>query len=149
MSDANAERGYTITRTFDAPRDLVWKVWTEPEQFAYWFGGTETRMEDVELDVRPGGKWSGTMVIPDGSQIHWHGHFLDVEEPQRLVLALSDVEGGEEYDLFTVTLAERGDKTELVLRQSGGHLTDAQYEQAKQGTGTFLDAMADLLARLQ
>ena len=47
------------------------------------------------------------------------------------------------FDVFTVTLS--GD-TELVLRQSGGHMTDEQYAEAMHGTGTFLDAMADMLA---
>ncbi|MDX6284685.1 MAG: hypothetical protein QOG53_170 [Frankiales bacterium] len=99
MTDAgaNAGRGYTITRIFDAPRELVWKAWTEPENFAQWFGGSEARMESMAMDVRPGGSWS---------------------------------------------------TTELVVRQSVGHLTDEEYGHAKEGTSIFLDAMAELLTRL-
>ena len=55
------DRGYTITRTFDAPRDLVWQAWTDPKQFAVWFGGPTTQMPDMAMDVREGGAWSGTM----------------------------------------------------------------------------------------
>ena len=47
----NAARGYTITRIFDAPRELVWKAWTEPDQFAHWFGLEGSRLEAVQMDV--------------------------------------------------------------------------------------------------
>jgi hypothetical protein len=50
---------------------------------------------------------------------------------------------------MTFTLTEAGDKTDLVLRQSGGSLSDEEYGQAKEGTGSFVDAMADVVARLR
>ena len=140
-------RGYTITRTFDAPRELVWQAWTDPKQFAVWFGGPTTQMSDLAMDVRPGGAWSGTMVLPDGATIDWGGNFLEVEPPQRLVLTLNDQDIlGAEFETMTVTLSDLGGRTGLVLRQSGGHLSDEQYAAAMQGTGSFMDAMADLLA---
>ena len=141
------DRGYTLTRTFDAPRELVWQAWTSPDQFAVWFGGPTTTMPDIAMDVRQGGAWSGTMVLPDGATIAWGGQFLELDPPSRLVLTLND-QGilGAEYETMTVTLTEVEGGTELVLRQSGGHLSDEQYAAAMHGTGTFLDAMADLLA---
>lgn len=148
MTDDNAARGYTITRVFDAPRALVWKAFTEPDQFAQWFGGADSRLESVTMDVRPGGAWSATMVLADGNTIPWSGEYREVVEPERLVMAFTDQDIlGPDYELFTVSLADLGDKTELVLRQSGGHLTDEQYGQAKEGTSSFLDRMAELLAR--
>ena len=55
--------GITITRVFDAPRERVWREWTEPEPFADWFGGTESEipLDTVSMDVRPGGSWRATM----------------------------------------------------------------------------------------
>jgi uncharacterized protein YndB with AHSA1/START domain len=149
MSDTvNAERGYTITRTFDAPRELVWKAWTEPEQFGEWFGGPDATMKDLTMDVRPEGRWSGTMMGPGHPDIDWRGIYLEVSPPERLVVAFSDQEIlGDEYETFTVILTDAGGKTEMVLRQSGGHLTDEQYEEAKQGTSMFMDTLADVLAR--
>ena len=59
-----------ITRTFDAPPELVWAAWTTPEQFAVWFGGdqVEVPLDSVSMDVRPGGTWSARMLLPDGGQ---------------------------------------------------------------------------------
>lgn len=144
----NAERGYTITRLFDAPRELVWRAFTEPEQYAQWFGPVDSRLEAVSMDVRPGGAWRATMILADGTEIPWSGSYLEVVGPERLVFTVSD-EGspGGEYEQMAVTLTDRGDQTELVLRQSGGHLTDEQYGQAKEGTSSFLDRMAELLAK--
>ncbi|HUR52154.1 MAG TPA: SRPBCC domain-containing protein [Mycobacteriales bacterium] len=142
--------GYTLTRVFDAPRELVWQCWTSPEHFAVWFGGHEGVMSEMVVEPRPGGRWSGTMTVPGGHTIPWNGKFLEIEEPHRLVLAFNDqAELGEEYDTFTVTLTEKDGGTELVLTQAGGHLTPEQYEQAKTGTASFLDVMAEHLAVLR
>jgi uncharacterized protein YndB with AHSA1/START domain len=147
-SNPNRERGYTITRVFDAPRELVWDAWTTPEQFAVWFGGDQARMDDMKMDVKPDGKWSGTMVLPDGTTIDWRGWFIELDRPARLSMTLSDRDiVGDGYEIYTVTLTDLGGKTELVVRQHGGNLTDEQYEHAKEGTAAFLDAMAEMLAR--
>jgi uncharacterized protein YndB with AHSA1/START domain len=144
----NRERGYTITRVFAAPRELVWDAWTDPAQFAEWFGGPQYPMVDMKMDVRPEGKWSGTMHVGDDHKISWRGWFIELAKPERLVMAISDQDiVDDKYETFTVTLADLGGKTEMVLRQSGGNLTDEQYEQAKEGTSAFMDAMAELLAR--
>jgi uncharacterized protein YndB with AHSA1/START domain len=145
MSDA--ERGYTITRIFEAPRELVWRAWTEPGQFARWWGGAQTRVEDVSMDVQPGGHWQATMILPDGTRIGWYGRFQAVEEPSRLEMTLTDGTGApDEFELFTVMLAEIDRGTQMTLRQSGGHLSDEEYGRAEKGTQTFLDEMAALLA---
>jgi uncharacterized protein YndB with AHSA1/START domain len=149
MTDAgNAERGYTITRVFDAPRQLVWNAFTQPEQWAQWFGEPGTTWEGLTMDVRPGGSWAGKMVGPGRAyEIPWRGKYLEVDEPQRLVLAVTDGEVlGAEFETLTITLTDLGAKTELVLRQSG-HMTDDEYEHAKNGTSGFLDRMAELVAQ--
>lgn len=142
--------GYTITRVFDAPRELVWKCWTTPEHFAVWFGGHDGVMTDMVVEARTGGRWGGTMTVPGGHQIQWSGQFLEVDEPHRLVLALTDEdEIREPYETYTVTLTEAGDKTEMAVTQSGGNLSTEEYEHAREGTAGFLDVMAELLADLQ
>lgn len=140
------ERGYTIVRLFDAPPEVIWDAWTTPEHFAAWFGTEQFPMNDVELDVRPQGAWHGAMTLPDGSTKFWNGVYLEVDPPTRLVMSISDqeiIEGG--YELFTVTLVAKGEQTEMTLSQSGGHLTDEEYERARVGTDSFMDTLAGLL----
>ena len=52
-----ADRQIVITRVFDAPRELVWKVWTQPEHVARWWGPRGFTTTVTEMDLRPGGKW--------------------------------------------------------------------------------------------
>jgi len=74
--------GFTIERTFDAPRDLVWKALTEPAQFAVWFGGdhAEVPVDSVSMDVRPGGTWAAHMIA-GGAEMDWKGEYVEVDEP--------------------------------------------------------------------
>jgi uncharacterized protein YndB with AHSA1/START domain len=144
---AAAEAGITITRVFDAPRERVWKEWTEPERFADWFGGTESEvpLSSVSMDVRQGGSWRLTMHAARG-EIQWRGEYREVVEPERLVLTISDQPGEEEYELVTVVLTDLGDgRTEMHLEQRG-RMTPEQYERAGQGWSTFLDRIAERLA---
>src|ERR1700690_336558 len=98
----NKERGYTITRVFDAAPQRVWWALTEPKQFAQWFGLPDSSLSDVRLDVRVGGAWQATMHLPDGKQIPWSGKYLEVDEPRKLVMAFSDqMFPGGEYEMFT------------------------------------------------
>ena len=91
-----AEAGITITRVFDAPRERVWREWTEPERFADWFGGAESEVpvSTVSMDVRPGGAWRATMFAgPGRREIQWKGEYREVVEPERLVFTISDQPG--------------------------------------------------------
>jgi uncharacterized protein YndB with AHSA1/START domain len=91
-----------MTRTFDAPRDLVWTVWTQPEHVALWWGPHEHN-EVTEYDVRTGGKWRVRSTMPDGSIIVFFGTYLDVQ-PKRLIRNTFVVEGMfEEDDRFHET----------------------------------------------
>ena len=121
MADAP---GIEITRVFDAPRERVWREWTEPERFADWFGGPqfEVPLSTVSMDVRPGGSWRLTMLAEPGRrEIHWKGEYREVVEPERLVFTISD-QPGDAYELITVELADLGDgRTEMRLQQRGAH----------------------------
>lgn len=138
--------GLTITRVFTAPRELVFDAWTQPQQFARWFGGStvDIPIDTVSMDVRPGGSWKATMVLPEGGhQIHWLGEYVEVDRPGHLVLTLSD--GPEEREIVTVDLTEVDGGTRMVCHQGGGHLTVEQYAQAKAGYELFFDALAEVV----
>src|SRR2546429_8408465 len=131
------EYGITMKRVFDAPRERVWKEWTEPEAFADWFGGPlEVPLESVSMDVRPGGTLRLTMLADPGRrEIRWKGEYREVEEPERLVFTISDQPGDDAYELCTVVLTDLGDgRTEMLFEQRG-HLRPEQYEATAEGRG--------------
>ena len=144
-----AEYGITITRVFDAPRESVWREWTEPTRFADWFGGPESEipLATVSMDVRPGGTWRATMFADPGRrEILWKGEYREVREPERLVFTLSDQPGDERYELVTVVLTDLGDgRTEMLFEQRG-QLPAEQYDRAKAGWAGFFDRIAERLA---
>jgi uncharacterized protein YndB with AHSA1/START domain len=80
-----------MSRTFDAPLELVWKVWTQAEHVAYWFGPREDN-EVVEYDVRTGGKWRIVSTMADGTQVVFLGTYLAVE-PTSMIRNTFVVEG--------------------------------------------------------
>jgi uncharacterized protein YndB with AHSA1/START domain len=145
-----ADDRITLTRVFDAPRDRVWREWTEPARFAGWFGGPEADipLSSVAMDPRPGGSWRATMYFGEGRrEINWKGQFVEVVEPERLVFTITDRPGDEALEVVTVVLTDLGDgRTEMAFEQRGGGLTPEQYRAAGQGWGVFFDTMDAQLA---
>jgi uncharacterized protein YndB with AHSA1/START domain len=141
--------GISITRVLDAPRERVWREWTEPERFADWFGGGESEvpLSTVSMDVRPGGSWRLTMFAEPGRrEIQWKGEYREVAAPERLVFTVSDQPGDDVYELVTVVLTDLGDgRTEMHFQQRG-QLPAEQYERAAQGWSSFFDRIAERLA---
>jgi uncharacterized protein YndB with AHSA1/START domain len=74
-----------LERTFDAPRDLVWKAWTRPEYVKQWWAPRPYETADVEMDLRPGGKFYTRMTGPEGFDSAGAGCFLEVVEGEKLV----------------------------------------------------------------
>jgi uncharacterized protein YndB with AHSA1/START domain len=148
-STTKAHRELTVTRVFDAPRELVFKAWTDPAQFSYWFGAElDVPLDKLSLDVRPGGAWSAQMISPDGSEMPFGGVYREVQEPERLVMTFEDAgkENDEDRQVLTVTFADLGGKTELVLHHEGD-LADEHFAGLESGYGSFLDRLAELLAK--
>jgi uncharacterized protein YndB with AHSA1/START domain len=85
-----------MSRTFDAPLELVWTVWTQPEHVAYWWGPREDN-EIVEYDVREGGKWRIISSMGDGDKVVFFGTYL-VVEPKKMIRNTFVVEGQFEED---------------------------------------------------
>jgi uncharacterized protein YndB with AHSA1/START domain len=92
---ANAE-AFVISRTFDAPRDLVWKAWSEPERMAKWFGPKGVTNFHSKNDLRPEGIYLYGMRTPDGNEIWGKWVYREILPPQRLVFvnSFSDPKGG-------------------------------------------------------
>ena len=134
--------GYTIKRNFAFAKEIVWEAWTEPDAFATWFGTDRLTMKNVKLDVKVGGTWSGTMVLPDGTERQWTGEYEQLNKPNKLVMSITDtgvLEGN--LELYTLTLDGQGKHTQMTLTQSGGNLSNEEYKKAKAGTESFMDTM--------
>jgi uncharacterized protein YndB with AHSA1/START domain len=149
MTEGASEYGIRFSRVFDAPRERVWREWTEPERFSDWYGGPqcEVPLDSVSMDVRPGGKWRLTMFAPpDQRRIDWKGEYLEVVAPERLVFTVSDQPDDDAFELVTVVLTSLGDdRTEMLFEQRGS-MSPEQYERATEGWGGFFDRMDERLA---
>lgn len=82
---ALATRSIVTTRVFDAPRELVYRMWTEPAHLTKWWGPTGFSLTMEEMDVRPGGQWRFVMHGPDGRDYSNHSVYLEVVPLERLV----------------------------------------------------------------
>lgn len=149
---ATATRDVTVTRVIDAPPERVWQAWTTPRDFSRWFGTPpfDTPVQGVHLDVRPGGAWTATQVsntVDEETRLHFYGHYLEVDEPRRLVFTLENPEDPKDRNVetVTVTLQPRGDATEMTLHQEG-HLPAEQYPLLAEGYSRFFGRMEEHLS---
>jgi len=109
-----ADREIVITRVFDAPRELVFAAWIDPQHIASWWGPTGFTTTIHEMDVRPGGVWRFIMHGPDGVDYPNKIVYLEIAKPERLVY-----NHGDDNDVrfqVTVTFEAQGEKTRLTMR---------------------------------
>ncbi|MFT5201320.1 MAG: hypothetical protein ACI9C1_000692 [Candidatus Aldehydirespiratoraceae bacterium] len=136
MTD-NAQNSVVIERTLEASVELVWKLWTEPEHFAAWYGPQGASIPTAEMDVRVGGTRLLCMAMetPNGPMLMWFtGQYTEVVENQRLVYndAMADAdgnvmspadagmpEGHPEFTEVIVELEDLGGRTKMVMTHVG------------------------------
>jgi uncharacterized protein YndB with AHSA1/START domain len=139
-------RERTTSRVFDAPRDAVWRAWTDPEQIAAWWGpeGMTVPPESVELDVRPGGAFRLTMVAEaTGAEFPTDMRYREIDPPARLVYEW-DAQRGLGSGVVTVTFNDLGERTEVVTHFAG-FMTDEVFTGSEIGWETSLDKLDALL----
>lgn len=157
---------FVLTRVLDAPRDLVFKAFTEAERLAHWWAPKGFTMRSGTLDLRPGGVFHYCQVSPNGQEMWGKFVYREVMPPERLVFvsSFSDEQGNTVRAPFsatwpleilsTITFAEQDGQTTLTLR--GVALNASAEEQRtfaeaarslEAGWGGTLDQLADYLAR--
>lgn len=115
----SSEWDLVMTRVFDAPRELVFKAWTDAKHVAQWWGPNEFTNPVCEIDARVGGALRIHMRAPNGVVYPMTGVFEEIDEPERLVFLSSalDDKGNSMFDVLSmVTFAEQGGKTALTLQ---------------------------------
>ena len=159
---------FVIERLFDAPRDLVWKVFTQRDHLMNWWGPKGFKMIAGKLDLNPGGIFLYGMEAPDGSEMWGKWVFREVVKPERLVFisSFSDKDAGLTRHpmaptwpvemLATATFTDRGGKTLLVNRVVALNASEEEratfegnFASMTQGYGGTWDQLAAYLATLQ
>jgi len=157
---------FVITRTLDAPREVVFKAWTEAERLAQWWGPKGCAIEVGKLEVRPGGTFLYCMKMPNGSVMWGKFVYREIVAPERLVFVNSFTDDTGKIIrspfsatwpleiLNTLTLVERGGKTTLSLRGSPINPTveerntfESFFKSMEQGFGGTLVQLVEYLAK--
>ena len=150
-----------LTRVLNAPRELVFKAWTEAERLAQWWGPKGFKLNVARLDVRPGGEFLYSMSDNNGFEMWGKFVFREIEAPTRIVFvnSFSDKDGNITRAPFsatwplevlnTLTLTERDGKTTLVL--SGGPINASEEEQNtfEGGRGSMEQGFAGTFEQLE
>lgn len=113
--EKEAERSLIYQRTFDAPRGVVWKAWTDPTKIAAWWGPSGFANTIQTMEVKVGGSWKFTMHGPDGTDYLNLVTYLLVDEPSKLVYDHGDDVQPDQFRV-TVTFAENGTQTDMVYK---------------------------------
>lgn len=147
---ATSERSLTITRIFDAPRSLVFKVWTEREHLMHWCGPRDFTILFSEADFRQGAAYRTCLRSPEGKDYWLQGVYREIVELERLVFthAWEDEDGKLKHEtLVTVTLAEHHGKTKLTFQQAIFKSVEAR-DSHLEGWSECLDRLTDYLSEV-
>jgi uncharacterized protein YndB with AHSA1/START domain len=121
LASKNSDHELTIVRIVDAPVALVFKVWSQPEHVARWWGPKNFTCPDCAMDFREGGAYRSSIRSPDGENAWMVGHYQEIIEPERIVFtfAWEDADGLRgPQTLVTVTLGAQGQRTKLAFHQT-------------------------------
>lgn len=162
----STEQDFVITRDFDAPREMVWRAWTEREQLMQWFRPKGSTIPHATLDLRPGGTFHYALRSPDGHEMWGKWTFREIVAPERLVVvtSFSDAQGGITRHpmgpnwpletLSTTTFEEHDGKTTITLRWTPWNATASErqtfaetHDSMRKGWGGTFEQLAAYLAK--
>lgn len=134
--------GYTIVlhRTFDAPRVLVWKAWTESDHLLRWMCPANFNVLFAENELRIGGRWRSGMRSPEGEDFIHCGEYVEIEKPSRLVFTHQWERNSLEPQantMITVVLDERDGKTDMIFIHAGLATVESACSHQNGWTGAF------------
>lgn len=153
QSTSKEEPIIVMTRTLDAPRELVWAAFTDPKHVSKWFGGRGFETLACEMDVRPGGKWLHVMRLPNGEEMRMDVVYVEVTKPERLVWQNVDFGKTTKHPAsqMTVTLEAMGNKTKWKLVARFATMADRELANRIGFAGAIAegnDKLAELLKTL-
>lgn len=148
------EAELTITRMFDAPREVVFQTWTDPAHLKRWWGPRDFTNPVCEVHLKIGGAWKIVMRGPNGAEHTAQGVYREILPPERLVFTNSafDQDGKLLLEgVTTVNLIDLGGKTKLILRTRAKGLVpfaEQMLDGMESGWSQSLDRLAEEIAKL-
>jgi uncharacterized protein YndB with AHSA1/START domain len=156
-----AQKELVITRVYNAPRELIYKAWSEAERLAQWWGPKGCSIQVKKLDFRPGGIFHYGIGMPDGSEMCGIFAYREMVEPERIVFvnSFSDQDGNIIRSPFhaawpleilnRLTLEEDNGKTTLTLRGGPINATDEEYKIFEENTASMQQGFKGTLDQLE
>lgn len=168
ITAVTASRDFVISRVFDAPRDLVWKVFTEAEHLKHWWGPKGSEVFHAQVNLRPGGVYLYGLTM-GGADVWGKITYREIAAPKRMtmIVSFSDENGGVTRHPMApvwplqwfseIIFEDIGNKTKLTLRSSPVEQTpreereafDAAHDNLRGGWGGSFDVLAGYLAGLR
>ena len=145
LDTTSAGRELRIERVFNAPRELVFKAWTDPEHIRKWFGPRHHPAIHLSADIRPGGRWRSCLRSPEtGNELWVGGVYREIVPPERLVFTFAWEEEGERglETVVSITFAERNGKTHMTFRQIPFQ-SDGERDGHREGWTSTFDRLDD------
>ncbi len=133
---------FRTSRTFDAPRNLVFEAWTKAEHLSRWFTPRPLTTSMCEVDFRPGGVFRLVMRTPDGVEFPMDARFGEIVVPERIVFT-GKIHGGNDVET-TVIFSDVGGKTTIAVHQTYAFESDATRG-APQGWAATLDQLGEVV----
>ena len=149
----SADREIVVSRIINAPRELVFKAWTDPKLLVQWWGPKGFTNTFKEIDVRPGGVWRFIMHGPNGVDYPNMVVFTEIVKPERLVYTHGTGEPGDPGEFHvTVTFSDQAGKTNLTMRSIFASAAErdkvVREYGAIEGANQTLDRLEELLSKL-
>jgi uncharacterized protein YndB with AHSA1/START domain len=147
------ERTVTITRAFDAPRDRVFKAWTDAGRIAQWWAPKGFAIPVCEADPRPGGAFRLCMRWAERGDYRMRGHYAEIVAPERIVIrgVASDAEDRPRLEaIIDVTFAEQGSGTTMTVTttaRGSGEIAAAMLDGMEEGWNQTIDHLGLHLAQ--
>lgn len=164
---SGADGEFVISRTFNAPRELVWKAFTDPEHLKHWWGPKGFKAKSCMVDLRPGGVFHYCLESPTGQEMWGKFIYREIVAPERLVHIVSFSDAGQGVTrhpmspmwplqtLAVATFADKGGKTLLTVHWSPYEATPEEreifansHQSMRQGWTGTMDQLEGYLAEV-
>jgi uncharacterized protein YndB with AHSA1/START domain len=146
-----SDREIVIERVFDAPRELVFKLFTDPTAIPHWWGPRRLTTTVEKMDVRPGGAWRFVQRGPDGGEFAFRGEYREIVPPERLVSTFEFEGFAGHVMLDTTTFEDHNGQTKLTstllyasVEDRDGHLQSGMEPGMRESHARFAELLATL-----